>query len=123
MDAEDSGHSESSKRKSDVFRGGSKRRALSGSCSPYRRRRTRDWEPHLLPSESRAVLAGAHPAGAERDAAIARNHHRPRHNIVPAALRRGHRSDIAEVTESFESAVGPQVPGALAELGAPVLVA
>src|SRR5437879_2247054 len=90
MDTEDPRYPESGKREGRFLPRRGAGRGISGPRPAHRRGGTRDWEPHLLPSESRALLAGAYSGGAERDAVVARNNYRSLDDVVPAALRRRH---------------------------------
>src|SRR5437660_12489683 len=109
MDAKDPGYSESRERKSRLFPGGRERGTVPGSCSSHCERRTRNREPHLLSPEPGALLAGAHPAGVERNPALARNDNRSRDHIIPPAVRGGYRPDAAERAGSAENCGRPQL--------------
>ena len=55
------------------------------------------------------MLAGAYSSRTECDAASARDHHRPRHDPFPAALRRGHEPVENQRANSAESRAGTRL--------------
>src|SRR2546423_5292653 len=109
MDPEDFGYLEIGERKGRIFFGGSERRKISGTCSANRERRPRDRKPHLLSSESGAGVAGAYPAGIERDTAAYRKHYRPRDDAVSSALRRRHATVADERIDAVANRAGTEL--------------
>src|SRR5262249_32240121 len=90
MDAEDFEYFEGGEREGRILFGRGERREISGTRPSNSQRGTRNWKPYVLPSQSRADVAGTCAPRVKCDPALDRNDHRSRDNIVSTALRRGH---------------------------------